>query len=333
MSAAVALVSGDAAKWLAASAAAGAAAALVASVAVMVGRRTAAIERRLAGYELAVTPGAAASPTALGAETAMVRHGVDLTARVAARTGLLARTERLLEQADVPVRAEEVLFYAPMFGVLAGLLGAVLVSPVAGLVVGGVVPAAPFAAVWRRRSMRLRRFELLLPPTLTLLASSMRSGFSFLQGLETAAAEARDPIRRELQRVLTEVRLGRDLEDAMLDVAERMRSRDLAWTVMAIRIQREVGGNLAALLDTVADTMSKRAQLRREVAALTAEGRISAIVLSIFPPVAAFMMYAVRGDYFAPLFERALGWVAIAGAVVMNVAGWLWLRRIVDIEG
>ena len=136
-----------------------------------------------------------------------------------------------------------------------------------------------------RKRQRLLRFERQLPDTLTLLASSLRAGFSLMQGLEAVASEIADPMRRELQRVFTEVRLGRSVEDALGDAAARMESRDLEWAVMAIRIQREVGGNLAELLDTVADTMVKRERVRRELRALTAEGRMSAIVLSIISPV------------------------------------------------
>ena len=102
-----------------------------------------------------------------------------------------------------------------------------------------------------------------------------------MQGLEAVAQEISDPMQKELQRVFTEVRLGRPVEDSLGDAADRMDSNDLRWTVMAIRIQREVGGNLAVLLDTVSDTMVKRERMRRELRALTAEGRLSAIVLSL----------------------------------------------------
>ena len=103
----------------------------------------------------------------------------------------------------------------------------------------------------RRRKKRLREFQVQLPDTLNLLSGSMRAGFSFAQGLESVANEATQPTRRELQRVFTESRLGRPIEDALEDSANRMSSIDLMWAVMAIRIQREVGGNLAELLDTV----------------------------------------------------------------------------------
>ena len=265
-------------------------------------------------------------------ETAMVQQGIAFTSRIAERTGLMAHTELMLEQADVPVRAAELLFYAPAFGLIIFLLFAVLLGPVAGLVAGVVVVLAPFAYLDNRQRGRRKRFERQLPDTLTLLASSLRAGFSLMQGLEAVAQEIADPMRKELQRVFTEVRLGRAIEDALGDSAVRMESRDLDWTVMAIKIQREVGGNLAVLLDTVADTMVKRERVRRELSALTAEGRLSAYVLSAVSPLILFVIWLMQPSYLQPLWHNAIGIAGIIGAVALEVVGWFWLRRIVDIE-
>ena len=153
-----------------------------------------------------------------------------------------------------------------------------------------------------------------------------------MQGLEAVAQEIADPMRKELQRVFTEVRLGRAVEDALGDAAERMDSNDLRWTVMAIRIQREVGGNLAVLLDTVADTMVKRERIRRELKALTAEGRLSAYVLSFVTPLLALAIWLIQPDYLKPLWNDFFGILGLVTAIVLSVIGWFWLRRIVDIE-
>ena len=217
------------------------------------------------------------------AETALMQRMVGLTGRLADRAGLLTRTEDALEQADLPLRPPEALFFyfAGLFVV--GMLGLLVLPDPDG--------AGPRAA--RRRGagdhaapsppQRLREFQTQLPGTLNLLSGSMRAGFSFAQGLESVANEATQPTRRELQRVFTESRLGRPIEDALEDSAHRMTSVDLMWAVMAIRIQREVGGNLAELLDTVADTMTQRERLRLEIRALTAEGRFSGWILGLFP--------------------------------------------------
>ena len=157
----------------------------------------------------------------------------------------------------------------------------------------------PVAFLELRRHRRLRKFEIQLPDTLNLLAGSMRAGFSFMQGLEAVAEEAPEPAAARAPALLHRGRLGRPIEDALEDSANRMDSEDLLWAVMAIRIQREVGGNLAELLDTVATTMTERERLKREIVALTAEGRLSASILGIFPPLFALVLFAVQPDLHA----------------------------------
>ncbi len=327
-------------RFLIAVLAAGAAALFVVAVTVLLGKREAKVQRQLAGYELpdlvAEHVFAGGSGTGGGIldapETAVVQQAVAMTSRFAERTGMLAKTELLLESADVPLRAAELLFYTPAFAVIVFLLLAVISSPVAGLIGGAAVLVAPIAYLNYRVRTRRLRFERQLPDTLTLLASSLRAGFSLMQGLEAVAWVIYDPIRKERQRGFTEVRLGRNVEDALGDSADRMESNDLRWTVMAIRIQREVGGNLAVLLDTVSDTMIKRERVRRELRALTAEGRLSAYVLSLVSPVLGFAIWVIQPSYLKPLVHDFLGIAGLIFAVVMSVIGWFWLRRIVDIE-
>lgn len=308
--------------------------ALVVALATLFGRSTARLERRLAGYERPSDAEiAAAGEAGPGApETAVVQQAVQFTSRIAERTGGLEKVEAALERGDIPVRAGELIFYTAACAVMVFLGVTIISSRLYGLVAVGITIAAPFGFVAYRTNQRKRAFEQQLPDTLTLLASSLRAGFSFMQGLEAVAQEIGAPMRRELQRVFTEVRLGREPEDALADAATRMDSIDLAWTVMAIKIQREVGGNLATLLDTVADTMQKRERIRREVRALTAEGRLSAIILGLMPFVAGIGFFIVAPDYMKTLFDDALGVAALLASAVLAVVGIFWLRRIIDIE-
>ena len=306
---------------------------LVAALGVVFGRNQARVERRIAGYERIEAASAPVASRDIGlAETGVVQQAVQITGSLAARAGFLVRAERLLERADLPLRAAEMLFYVPAFAILAALLTAIAFSPLAAVMVALLAGLGPVAYVEIRSGRRLRQFERQLPDTLTLLAGAMRAGFSFLQGLETVAEETTDPMKRELQRVFTEARLGGSLEDALEGVSVRMQSRDLGWAVMAIRIQREVGGNLASLFDTIADTMTKRERLRREIRSLTAEGRLSGIVLSLIAPIFAGLLYLSQPDYIAKLFHDSAGIVAAVLAGFFSVIGWFWLRKIVDIE-
>jgi tight adherence protein B len=321
-------IGGSGSRLLIALLTAAAAGLLVVAVTVLLGRRQAKVERQLAGYELADQAVAGGDAS----ETAVVQQAMALATRVAERAGLLSKTELLLERADVPVRAAELLFYVPAFAVVGFLLLAILVGPLAGIIAAAVIAIAPFLFLKQRDRQRMHAFERQLPDTLTLLASSLRAGFSLMQGLEAVAQEIVDPMRKELQRVFTEVRLGRPIEDALGDAAERMNSDDLRWTVMAIRIQREVGGNLAVLLDTVADTMVKRERVRRELRALTAEGRLSAIVLSLLTPVLALAIWTIQPSYLDPLTHDFFGILGLIVAGILSVVGWFWLQKIVDIE-
>lgn len=122
------------------------------------------------------------------------------------------------------------------------------------------------------------------------------------------------------------------MEDALEAVAERMDSQDFAWAVMAIRIQREVGGNLAELLLTVAETMTARERLRRDVSALTAEGRVSALVLGILPLGLAGAMYFINPGYISQLWQKPMGIVMLIAAAVMMVTGFAWMKKIIEIE-
>jgi tight adherence protein B len=309
------------------------------AVVLMTGDRRGRIERRLGGLLEEPTPEGDDEDEAFVpkgdqalAETALLQRMVGITGQLAERAGLLTRTEDALEQADLPLRPPEALFFyfAGLFVV--GVLGLlVLPIPMAlGLaLLAGVVPVI---VLHRRRRNRLSEFQAQLPGTLNLLSGSMRAGFSFAQGLESVANEASQPTRRELQRVFTESRLGRPIEDALEDSAQRMTSVDLMWAVMAIRIQREVGGNLAELLDTVADTMTQRERLRLEIKALTAEGRFSGWILGIFPVAFAGVLFLIQPDYMGVLFQESIGIMAVIASAVMTFIGFIWLRKILQIE-
>lgn len=314
---------------------AGAVLAFALAVLLITGDHRSRLERRLVGYgapEADPDEHPAARGEQLLAETRLVQDMAELTGRLAERVGLLNRVEEKLEQADLPVRPTEAIFFYGSGVVIVFLAAALLVGAAGALIFGLFAAIGPAVYLELRRSRRLRKFEKQLPDVLNLFAGSMRAGFSFAQALEAVAEEAPEPARRELQRCFTESRLGRPIEDALEDSANRMHSIDLMWAVMAIRIQREVGGNLAELLDTVARTMTERERLKSEIIALTAEGRLSAWVLGIFPPGFAVVLYLVQPDYMKTLFQNGIGIVAVIVSAVMALIGFAWLRKLMAIE-
>jgi tight adherence protein B len=267
------------------------------------------------------------------AKSALIARAVELTEQVADSQGYLARAEGALERANLPLRAGEALFfYAAVVGgitVVALLLsGNLIVGLVLGLVAALIPPSVVNFLATRRKS----KFLSQLPDTLQLLAGTLRAGYSLMQGIEAVSQEIDGPMGYELRRVVTEARLGRPVEESLEGTADRMASEDFAWCVMAIRIQREVGGNLAELLLTVADTMVARERLRRDVKTLTAEGRISAIILGILPVGLGFVMYALNPDYISKLFTDTLGNILLGLAIVAMGIGFYWMKRIIDIE-
>ena len=252
---------------------------------------------------------------------------------VAEKQGILRPIANVLEQANILWRPGEVVAAALGLAAAISIFAALIYgSPVLGLVVF-LVLVLVIAFLLRFIASRERnRFINQMPETLGLIATSLRSGQSFLQALEAVASEANEPTAREYQRAVAEVRLGRPIGSAIRAIADRMDSEDFGWVVMATDIQREVGGNLAEVLDIVADTMMQRNRLRREVRALSAEGRISAIVLGGLPVFMFLFLFTSNRDYLLPLVEQRAGWIMIGIALSCMLAAFAWLRKIVNIE-
>ena len=164
------------------------------------------------------------------------------------------------------------------------------------------------------------------------MSGSLSAGLSLAQSVDTVVREGSEPICSEFRRALVEARLGVEIEDALEGVAERMESVDFEWVVMAIRIQREVGGNLSELLNNVAATIREREYLERQVSALSAEGRLSVWILGGLPP--GFMAYLLMAnpEYLEPLISTTIGYVMLGVMAVLEIAGILWMKKLVKVD-
>ena len=191
---------------------------------------------------------------------------------------------------------------------------------------------APFLYLSVMASRRQAKFEEQLPSTLQLLAGALQAGHSLQQAVDTVVHEAGDPIAGEFQRVLTEARLGRPLEEAFEAMANRTKSVDFKWTVMAIRLQRQVGGNLAEVLSTVSQTIRDRYSLKRQIKALSAEGRLSSLILAILPVVMFAALLLLNPVFLRPLFTTTMGITMLVAAAVLMVLGVFWLKKITEIK-
>jgi tight adherence protein B len=266
-------------------------------------------------------------------QTQFLQRAVDFTSQMAERQGLVTKVEGMLERANLPLRAAEALFFYLAVVVVSFLLVTVATSSlIFGIIVAAIAGLLPPAVLNFLASRRKKQFLALLPDTLQLLSGTLRAGYSLMQGVEAVAQEVSEPMGKELRRVVTEARLGRPLEVSLDAVAARMDSPDFAWAVMAIRIQREVGGNLSELLLTVAQTMTERERLRRDVAALTAEGKISAIVLGILPVGLGLAMYVINREYITVLFTEPIGQIMFGGGLLLALLGFYWMKKMIEIE-
>jgi Flp pilus assembly protein TadB len=277
--------------------------------------------RTVPGQQPEPEQGGVITRTALRASANLVRAG-GAEARIAAR----------LERAGINLRPHEwilirigaVLLGAVLFFLLAGWLGALV-----GALVG-------FLATMLYQNFKVSRrvdaFSEQLPDGLQLVVGSLRSGFSLPQAVDALVRESPEPLNSEFGRALGEYRLGGDLADALQRVATRTKNQDLGWALMAIRIQREVGGNLAEVLQTAVETMRERARLRRHVSSLAAEGRLSGYILVALPLILGVFMFITRREYMAPLFTDPLGIILLLVGTVLLILGILWMIRVVKVE-
>lgn len=239
---------------------------------------------------------------------------------------------RHLERAGLRISVGEFLALCIGLAGALGLVGAIvakLTGAVIGIAFAALVPAGALQYLTDRRT---RRFAAQIPDVLKILAASIRAGFSLLQGLDVITKQVAEPMATELRRAFAATRLGASAEEALDGVADRVGSRDFTWAATAIRIQRTVGGNLAEILDTVANTMTERERLRSEVRSLTAEGRISAVIVGVLPLGLAAFMYVIDRSYVMTLVSTFGGEVALAAGALLEITGVIWLRRVVRVE-
>jgi Flp pilus assembly protein TadB len=209
------------------------------------------------------------------------------------------------------------------------LIGTFWIGVPAGLVAGWLSMRLLLSIrIGRRRAA----FADQLPDVLQLIASSLQSGFSLAQAIDAVVREGTQPAAGEFARALGETRIGADLADTLDGVAARMDSQDMRWSVMAIRIQRSVGGNLAEVLRNTIATMRERAFLRRHVKALSAEGRLSAYILVALPLLLGGWLFYSSQSYMRLLYTTPFGLIMLCGAVVLMVIGAIWMRALIKVE-
>ncbi|MCZ2857210.1 type II secretion system F family protein [Blastococcus sp. VKM Ac-2987] len=252
--------------------------------------------------------------------------------KVLLKRGRLAAGAAALERAGMSTTLPNFVLAVGLTTVVAALTGALVGGPLLAVPALVGVPLGAKLLLGFRAGRRQAAFADQLDDSLQLMASSLRAGHSLLRAVDSVSREAEAPTSEEFARIINETRVGRDLSDALDEVAARMGSDDFTWVAQAIAIHREVGGNLAEVLDAVGNTIRERNAIRRQVKALSAEGKLSAVVLMALPfGVTGFISVSNPG-YLAKFTESLVGYGMLGAAAVMLVAGGLWLKKTVAIR-
>lgn len=243
------------------------------------------------------------------------------------------RLETMLSLSGVPIKPEEyVMFQWLSTALCAGFLY-LLFDQALFLAVGAVSGfMLPRWWIGRKRKARMIAFNEGLLDMLTTIIGSLRAGFSFTQALKTVVDESEGPVHDEAEVVLKEMQYGSSMEDVLTEWKDRMPSDDLDLMIQAILIQRQIGGNLAVILETIVQTIRDRSRIQRQVTTLTAQGRLSGLVIGLLPFVLGLILYLIEPSYIGSLFDHTIGIIMVSAGLFSGIIGFLFIRKITTIE-
>ncbi len=238
-----------------------------------------------------------------------------------------------LARSDISLRGSEFMALSIILVVLGACYGWVifhnlLFSVILGFA-GGFLPN--FYVKYRQKA-RLAKFDSQIADALIIMSNSLRAGYSFLQAMDMVSREMSPPISSEFAAAMKEMSLGSPTETALMSMVDRVGSEDLELVITAVLIQRQIGGNLAEVLDNIAETIRERVKLRQEIKTLTAQGRLSGLIIGVLPIVLVIFLFAVNPEYIGILFAHPIGKLMIGIALAGEVIGILLIRKIVAIE-
>jgi tight adherence protein B len=239
-----------------------------------------------------------------------------------------------LARADLKLTVSEYLAATVIIVIIAAGAGFVLSrgNPFLALVTGVAGFFVPRMYVAFLHNKRLKAFTDQLSDTISLMSNSVRAGYSVLQAMEAVGEEMGPPTSDEFRRVVREVQLGLSLEEALANLVRRVRSDDLDLMVTAMNVQREVGGNLAEVLDSISFTIRERIRILGEIRALTAQGRYSGYLVSALPVFVSVVISFINPEFTRQLIDKPCGWVMIGVAVLLEVSGYIVIQKIVNID-
>ena len=282
------------------------------------------IEARLASFGIAT---GAAPAEAKGTR----RRAWPLITRIVQGLGLGPGLAAALSQADLPLTVSEFVLIVLLAGFLGSVLGMLRGGALLGLGLGFMLAVIPIVYLRSRQAKRKRQFTEQIPDVLTMLVGSLRAGHGMSQALGVLVDQLPPPASVEFRRVTRAISLGVPTQRALNDMADRVGSDDLDLVVTAINVQFELGGNLTQTLETIAETVRDRIRMKRQIRVLTSQQRLTGYILALLPVGLAVVLNLLNPEFMRPLFERRFLWFPILG-LLMVIAGFLVIRRIVDIE-
>ena len=253
--------------------------------------------------------------------------------RLLSGTGLAKNLELLLYQAGVEMKVGTFVLMSLVIGAVVLLLFQILFGrPLFALFLGIVAGFVPYMVVRSKKTRRTHQLEEQLPDSMDLMTSALRAGLSLPAALQLVAQEAPSPLAEEFGHTFDEQNLGLDIRDAMLNLAKRVDSVDIKFFVTAVVVQRETGGNLAEIMQNIAHIIRERFRILGDVRTLTAHGRFSGIILSVLPIFMGFLISVIAPDYMMGFLRDPAGQAFLLVALILQVIGFLWIRKVVNIR-
>ena len=237
------------------------------------------------------------------------------------------------QKADLKLRYSEYIGLYIIMVIAPGLLAFIFTKQIIFVMLASAIGAfVPRTFVKIRQVTRIKNIDNQLVDALVLISNSLKAGFSFLQGLELVAEEAPKPISDEFARVLKETNLGMNLEDALDGITERVPSEDFDLVITAVKIQRQIGGNLSEILEKIVHTIRERIRIKGEISTLTAQGKLQGIILTLLPPAIGIGIYGMAPDFMSPLITTTLGKMMLGVAFILQMIGGFFIKKIVEIK-
>lgn len=244
-----------------------------------------------------------------------------------------ARLAIAISRAGVQIKPEEYVLFQWILTALFGMVLLLITGDFVFLFIGALIGfMAPNWYLKQKQKKRLIAFNDGLADMISTIIGSLRAGFSFPQSLKTVAEEAHSPIKEEMEEVLREMQYGSNIEDALNELKRRMPSEDLDLMIQAIIIQRQVGGNLATVLEKIVETIRSRTKIQRQIMTLTAQGRLSGIVIGLLPVILGLVLYVIEPEYIGTLFSHPIGLLLLGAGVFFGIIGFVLIRKLTLIE-